>query len=742
MRAKGDKLSKMSKQFAVKLVGGKRQGVPYVTLFLLLLTCLAFGGFLSKGLTLFNDAWDQWMNDAEWYSMFVLTCLALGVFLALFHKSFKNPVSWGWIVLLILLFAGNAVGLFLTPLNETGIGHSYGGDPFDYVWAVEMPMRIRWLFAFGLYCVYFYCFVAVFPKALPGVRWLDYVYWLLVLIGVAAVIYSLVAEWDVYAAFFDKSKPLSGNLNIQSFTSNSNTFAFGLLGGSLLCCYLNSRRHNLIPLILFAVFSVMQIFVGSRTATLLQVFLVFAYPTHRFVHYVKARPGVLIPLYSLFVIAFVTMIILLLVNPFEEGSFLYKVSLRLKADYLSEDISSLSSRITIYNNVIAILNENPLRFVFGVGDQQSLFYFGARTWAEYPAYPLAAYAHNGLLEDLLTGGLVRVAFVIAFVVYFIMKCFGIVAKKNRIAVPCLLGMIVMLGHGLMESTSFLAVDTRGFTLYLIIVLPLLAEAHRENSLSLRKYLKQAEDDAKPTYFSYKGTPVRYGAAVLAILVPVYIAIIGRFPIYAQIGKIDPAYAPVMASMLGIALCLYPLGISYIGASFESFARKLYWTLYTVPFLAAAIVPLLLPFNPVAITIGIAAMGLLVLLAYLPNRKSFEGNAKFIFTRLYFPFVPLVLLGIAIAIAMGFIPAQLFSHQLGLTAAALGVAAALLAYCLPIYRKPLLLTKSKTLHFDCAFTGLTLVHEAHLESKELAYSEKKKPYKGYVPKKTIIFRQRS
>lgn len=27
-------------------------------------------------------------------------------------------------------------------------------------------------------------------------------------------------------------------------------------------------------------------------------------------------------------------------------------------------------------------------------------------------------------------------------------------------------------------------------------------------------------------------------------------------------------------------------------------------------------------------------------------------------------------------------------------------------------------------------------------QELAYSEKKKPYNGYVPKKTIIFRQRS
>ncbi len=706
----------MSKSFAIKAKGGKQRGVAYLTLFVLMLTAIAFGGFLLKGVTLFGDNPIGRMNDPEWYSMALVTVLCLCLYLSIVHKYLKIRFHWGWFLAVLTLVIANAVGLFLLPAAENGIGYTFSGLEFNYSWTVEMSERVRFLVGFALFGVFLYCFYAVFPKSIAGPRHLDILYVVLVLIGLVAVIYSWVKEAAIYQSFFDREVETISDA-IVSFTDNPNTLAFGLLGASFLCCYLNSRRHSLIWYLVLALFTVQQILIGSRTSLVLQGVLVLAYPIHRFALTVKGHPGRNIPVFILYLIAGITLLVLLLVNPFEPTSFLGKIGNRLHNDYFGSDVGQLSNRLRIYSRILGMIGENPMRLVFGVGDQQALYYLAARSFPEYAAAPVQFYAHNGFLQNLLCGGIVRVGFLLLVSVVFVMKAIELIAKKQRVGFPLLLGWLLMVGHGLMESTSFVASDSRGFALYLILTLPLLSHHHLLDNKALSSYKEASKADARKVFYAYEASPVRTGVSFMAVFTFLIVWVLGCLPVYAEIGKVDFDLPRVLAIMLGGAYLLFPLAISFISTKEEAFAAKLYGSLLFLAFGALVAVPLFLRQIAWLPWASVGGMALLTLLCVLTNLKGFKGHYGEIFPHLYLPFVPLALIGIGIGIGSRFVPVGLLTHQFALSSAATGAFLILFVYSWPCYKKLLFPANLMGLHLDCRLMARSYINEEKLQKRE-------------------------
>lgn len=711
----------MAQAFAFKKSPEKQSGVRFIFLCWSLFLFLALGAFFVENIALISEHPHSFMNDTQFFcSLATVLVMAVG-YLIVVHRNFHIGIHWGWLLFFLILFCCDVIGVFALKA-ESGLG-VYAKDQSIFAWSYDPTLmeRIRYVITFGVSCMFFYMWFAIFPKVFHNVRRMHFFYWIFLCVVTASIAYSVLRERALYVDFFAKGS-FAGEF--VSFTNNPNVFAWIITVGVCCCGFLNNRRTHWYYWLLMLALGAYQFIICSGTGILVSWAYISAYAVYRFCVRVRYYPWRSVLALLLYIGGFVTLIVLLTTKCLGPNNFLTKVSEALsKASFHN---GAFDTRVEIRNQIIGLMN-TPIRWVFGVGDTQSLYYLGAMSQPKEAG--LIFFAHSGFFHQLLSGGLVRV---LAYVVILVRILYLVVilnAKKSKIAWPCLIFMGAMILHGCLENTSFLAMDTKGATLYLLVVLPLEVEKHVkiDHAEEVGAYNEALKEEADKRYYQYEYTPLQLARITFTHITPLVILGLGMGPLFFNMGLFRGYDRWIYYAMWIEGFFCLPLGAYCIGLHPDKVDRKVYGWLYMgglITFFALAM-PLFRDY-PIIGYIAVGVIPGLTLLAVLFHWKSFWQFRQRLLLRAYLPFTLIAGSLIGLCLLGYLIP----KNQQSLFNPIFIGAAAMLAYASIMLTKPgerlAYPEPIWWLHGDNRHSARGLLKEERLEAKQDRFLEGNKP----------------
>ena len=534
------------------------RGVAYLSIFLVSCLCIVMGAFLGERIALLSEHPTTFMNTAEFYVTFAATLASLVALFVLLRRNFRLPISWGWVFFFLILAVGNAIGTFAFGTHFAG-SIIYRGKPYDYDWTFTVEDRVQYVLGFCVACVYFYLFFAVLPKVLPHSRWIRLCGYIPVLVALAAIVYSLIVEQDLYRLLFDPNGRIPAAW-LVSFTNNENTFAFLILLAVMMLCMIHNANNRFYYWILILGFGIFQILTVSATSIVCTWLLIIVYVIYRFAISVRRHPFWSIVTLLLFFGGIIAVIVMTFTDAFGEGSLFAKLHREITS-YSSGSRTSFQTRVATWNIIIQTVSANPLSLFFGIGEFQSRVYLAllhVPTLDGLHSYP----AHNGIMQCFLDGGIVKLALcllLIARFFYLVAKCAGL---KQRLVWPILFVFLTMMIHGFMETTGFLFADTKSFTILFFCFLPLEISAFQGKHPSLVAYLKDYREQKESPKTVYEVSPVRMAKIASLVLTPICVIGVGVGLLLSQRGYafFDWSYF----ALWGVAFFLIPFGCYCLG----------------------------------------------------------------------------------------------------------------------------------------------------------------------------------
>lgn len=618
----------MKSDFCFRRTPGKQNGVSYVYLFWSLILLLVAGAFFHEHIVVFNKEPSLFMNDSEFFVSFAMVVFALLSFFLIVNRNFKIRLSWGWMILFLILFGCNAVGLFslqsVVDLGEFG------------VYEFTLMQRIQYLLMFGVSCIYFYIFFAVAPKLFHNVRILHWAPYLLLLTNVVALAFSFATEGHLWiTAFLPKSEWRVDE--ICSFTNNPNQFAifpiFGIMGVILLH---NRRSHWWWYLVLFSL-GIVELFISSGSGIFASWTMILVFVFYRFgvtLKYYTARACLWL---FIFFVAIGVILIFMFTGCGGEDFILTRMGQMLRS--VQAHTTEGNGRFEIWNAIFRELN-TPIKLIFGVGDTQSYFYLNLIMRPQSPG--LQWWAHNGFFQALLNGGLVRLAVLFFIIIRHVYLCCIHLKDKSRVAAASLICCVGLLVRAIIETNGFLIADGNSMVFYLLIQLPVEIAHFKSKHPEVDVYEEQCKADVAKVRYAYDYSPLRMAKVTLMILGPVAAIMLGAFPQFFRAGafpglNVWPFYAMVVGTLI-----LAPFAMYCIGYHADRFDRKLFGFLSLFGLLLSATIGIIaIPTNLIVTYVCMGASVFIALLCFVLHLKPFFQFREKLFLHAYLPHLLIV-----------------------------------------------------------------------------------------------------
>ena len=484
-------------------------------------------GVLTEGVAFF-EGWGVWFERWGYFIMCgiaFLLCLSYCVFA---HIHFHVKPAWIFLILFLLLVAGNTIAIAFFPQYST-LGSVYQVEPKEFTYVLEDIDRVRYCLAFGITCLYFYIFWAIAPKCLRNSK-----VSLVIIAGVlvlcwALMIYSWITEWDKYARYFDPNVDTFYEPYINSFSGNRNVFGAILLFGIISLGVLQSRRHCWVNYFMMVVFTLEELLIFSKTCVIILMIYLPAFGIYRFVTMVRYHPirSCVCLSIAIHVCIAVAIAWVVSVNTME-GTYFEKLGEMFMGSIFTEKHGTMEARMDIWNFLIKQLN-SPLRIAFGLGESNMQWLLGP-----CEGHSDFGFTHNGFILQLAAGGVLRLAIYMILFGYVLFLYIRGYVRHRRGTTAFLLGFLAMHMHALTETTSFLETDGKGIMLCFILILPFLIEQRKAIPEASIKEPKTVQRLAKPS------TYILLGVSLLPLVasVLVYVARINAWdlmPFFIAVG---------------------------------------------------------------------------------------------------------------------------------------------------------------------------------------------------------------
>ena len=635
-----------------------KRAAPYLLIFYSLVGLLAMGAFFNEGIAFFSDHPTTWMNDWEFLLTFVTTILSIVCFLILVHRNFKIKIHWGFAILFTVLFLCNVVALFNLDLVIEN-GASFVGVRSPYLYTVSAHPRLRFILSFGVSCLYLYLFFAVFPRLFHNIRRLHVVAFGALLAMVAAIVYSLIVEGSLYRCLFDTS--LSWTIpHAKSFTNNPNTFSFFFSIGAIGVMILHNRRaHWYWPLVLVLIFA-FALMHASGTGVVSTGLIVVSFFIMRFVRLVKVKPILAYIGLGVFVVLLGTLVTLVLVDAQNPVGVFHRFLTSIRGQAFGP--SSVESRSRLWQQFFAEL-DTPMKWAFGLGDQQIYYHFGSMV---YPNVPNAIFhAHNGFFHQIYAGGIIRLVLYLALIVRFYVLAIDMTKTSARVAWPCMVGMAAVLLRSLFETNSFLAFDTNAVITYLLLILPVEVNHFLYEHPEIREQEDELVRSFRRVKFRYPWNPAAFARVCFFFLTPIAAMFLGAVPVFFHMGYFSE-YGGIPHYVLWLETFVFlPWMWFVLTTGIQKGRRVKIGVLFTVLFLAVLWLGLLLQnAAPFVAVLAMLALPLFVLVPEFVLFKKTKLFAKPFWLRIFFPHAIMLLILIALCLLGHVSPKELYSNYDG------------------------------------------------------------------------------
>ena len=400
------------------------------------------------------------LSDKYFYMFFVVAMIAY-IGLYFFEHIFnKMKVDLLLIAVLGIFLGGGLVSIWL--FKEMTFESTSGIITLDY----SLSEKIRLSIAFFTFVLTVYTLLFVFSKNTITGRAMLWVYIILILVGYASIIYSLIKEFDQYQRLFTGD---SLNISVKSFFWNSNMFAGNLLMAICASMILNSYKPNIFSPISAFIFGFIIVLTCSLTSIIIAAIVVPLYFIASLVSDYKKHPRFNFFLVGFYIVFATTMLCLYAVAIEGKMGPISYFFMRVHKEIENTNYSTFSSRVPIWEGAISLLKQDPIKLAFGYG-------FGINkdvisNWAISTGHGHIASTHNGAIQVFFNYGIVGVSVYGLFLLYFLYSLIRLFKKHKYFSFIFLLSGLCMLGYAVGESVIFYNSNVQGLIVGTLFYLP-------------------------------------------------------------------------------------------------------------------------------------------------------------------------------------------------------------------------------------------------------------------------------
>lgn len=407
------------------------------------------------------------LSDTHFFMLFVL---AFGGYLAYFLvEHIKNHASIDYFLVSILgiAFICGMIAIF----TFKSVSFTSDDPAFNFTYSQDYWQQTKHALSFLIFLLTVYAILFFFNKNYPSVRKIRIIYFIIVVICAFAIIYSLIAEYDIYV--FNLTTMPSKPKSATSIFWNANMFSCFLLLGIASCIGLNVYKKNALSYICIFSFAVMIVLVGSLTAIIVSFSTLLIYFLFEIIMTIKKRVGLGLFFLALYLMVITSAVVIYAsALKYDLGTF-SNFCRYLHNGLRAADYATLTLRTFTWGSSIEFMGNNPLNLIFGLGFRNSDHVIGGFWFAYRHVGWGTLSAHSGYVQVLMNFGVVGVVIYFLFVVYYF-YCFIRLMKSNaRFAL--LFGVMgaSILAYGVMESVIFFNPNTMGILVGTAFFLPMI-----------------------------------------------------------------------------------------------------------------------------------------------------------------------------------------------------------------------------------------------------------------------------
>ncbi len=526
----------------------KKINPPYFCFSLLLALYLILSLFAFEAVNIFQDGTEIYMNDVEFYLTNTMV-IAFGVFLFFFAKRlFKTRINVVAFFFMLLLFVSNAYAIFALP----DIIHTEG----EMSYVVTSSFRLRSFYSFINVTLTLYILYGLVPQCKLTEGGMNYLLSFVSLVALSAVIASYFLDKDIYELML-KSDNFHFWSGPKSYCTEKNTFGALILFGICAEIYLFFFDKKWWRLPLLGYYFVSVFLTLSKTSIICAIFVFLVSISYGFIRlFFYSKKWWALLLFALYIGANIALVYLFFHNEVFSGSFFGKILAIIKDAIMEPDSSTMGAREIIWHKLLDLVKSDNQYLIFGFGDASFPFIFG---FASDGNWKITFSAHNGFLDQLGRGGLIRLGVYVALLVYLFILCFRFISsKKSKGGALYLIFLLTFLLHSAVESEYLLGNDFKSLIWSFLTVVPLLSlkedERHPKRKASLIKdYCSAPVEYPSSPFLAVFST---FALAVSLSLSPVFFFLL----ISGYLSS--PLAAFISAATMLLAICFFIVRMRY------------------------------------------------------------------------------------------------------------------------------------------------------------------------------------
>ncbi len=403
------------------------------------------------------------------YGLIILSILIGVAFWFYFQKkcNFKN--NYFFLICVGICFLGNTLALSLFP-SVLRIN-----DSFTY--NMNSSFKIFLIFAYLSLAIFIYNFYAFFPLLKKNKNSFSFILELIVIVAIASIFISYITDFNDYVAIFNGNESF-----ISSFYGHKNVFGLILFFGLMAEMYLfelDKAKWRIAPAIYIFV---SLCFLNAKSSLLASIVLIFGYILYVGLINFRIKKKLSISCFAIFIFFALASIVLLLIPvPGDDGLF-SSFLLTCRSIFSGGANSTVGTRYIIYKKLFDQLSLSSTFLMFGFGDTNFQYSFAYAIDSSSPDAPiyLSWPSHNGFLECLARGGVLRLTIyglVLAYLIYRFIKKYK--TNKNPNIFLSLIAFFPFLIRTMAEYEYLFLDGWRGFLFAFFIVVPILSNEKEE-----------------------------------------------------------------------------------------------------------------------------------------------------------------------------------------------------------------------------------------------------------------------
>ena len=403
------------------------------------------------------------------YGLIVLSILIGIAFWFYFWRKCGFRNNYFFLICVGVCFLGNTLALSLFP-SVLKIN-----DSFTY--NLNSHFRIFLIFAYLSLSIFIYNFYAFFPLLKKNRNSFSFILELIVIIAIASIFVSYITDFNDYVALFRGNESF-----ISSFYGHKNVFGLILLFGLMAEMFLfelDKAKWRIVPVIyIFVSLCVLN----AKSALLASIVLIFGYILYVGLTNFRTRKKLSISCFAIFLLFAVASIALLLVPiPNDDGLF-SSFLLTCRSIFSNGENSTVGTRYIIYKKLFDQLKLSSTFLMFGFGDTNFQYSFAYAIDSSSPDAPIYRSwpSHNGFLECLARGGVLRLVIyglVLVYLIYKFIKKYK--TNKNSTIFLSLIAFFPFLIRTMAEYEYLFLEGWKGLVFAFFIVVPILSNEKEE-----------------------------------------------------------------------------------------------------------------------------------------------------------------------------------------------------------------------------------------------------------------------